>query len=95
MSDADHADIFVKVDSQYDNYTVAEIEVFNHKLSEILCVSPQGVLLLCQVEKGCFQLTFQVPSFVQQEIFPPSKEQEMALAALGIIRLTWGVPVHR
>ena len=33
ISDADHADIFVKVDAQYENYTVAEIEVFRHKLS--------------------------------------------------------------
>ena len=28
VSDTEHADIFVKVDSQYDNYTVAEIEGF-------------------------------------------------------------------
>ena len=44
VSDVHHADIFVKVDAQYENYTVAEIEVFRHKLSEILRVSSQGVL---------------------------------------------------
>ena len=60
VSDAD-ADIFVKLDSQYDNYTVTQIEVFRHKLSEILRISSQGVLRLCRVEKGCIQLTFQVP----------------------------------
>ena len=90
VSDADHADIFVKVDAQYENYTVAEIEVFRHKLSDILRVSSQGVLRLCRVEKGCFQLTFQVPSFVQQEIFPLSREQERALKAEGVIKLTCG-----
>ena len=90
VSDADHADIFVKVDSQYENYTVAQLEGFRHKLSEILCISSQGILRLCRVEKGCFQLTFQVPSFVKQQIFPLSKEQEKTLEALGVIRLTCG-----
>ena len=90
VSDADHADIFVKVDTQYENYTVAQIEGFRHKLSEILRVSSQSILRLCRVEKGCFQLTFQVPSFLQKEIFPLSRQQERALEALGVIRLTCG-----
>ena len=90
VSDADHADVFVKVDSQYETYTVEEIEMFRHKLSEILRVSSQGILRLCRIDKGCFQLMFQVPSLVQQEIFPLVKEQEKALAALGVIKLTCG-----
>ena len=90
ISDIDHADVFVKVDSQYETYTVAEIEMFRHKLSEILRVSSQGILRLCRVDKGCFQLMFQVPSLVQQEIFPLSKEQEKALAAMGVMKLTCG-----
>ena len=90
VSDADHADIFVKLDSQYDNYTVAQIEGFRHKLSDILRVSSQNILRLCRVEKGCFQLIFQVPSFVQLRIFPLSREQESGLAAIGVFRLTCG-----
>ena len=90
VSSTDHADIFVKVDSQYENYSVAQIEDFRHKLSEILGVSPQGILRLCRVDKGCFQLMLQVPSFAQQEIFPLSREQEKALAAMGVIRLICG-----
>ena len=43
-----------------------------------------------QVEEGCLQLIFQVPSFVQQEIVPLSSEQERALAAEDVIRLTRG-----
>ena len=89
VSDADHADIFVNVDSQYDDYTVAEIEVFCHSVSEIVCVSPR-ILRLCRVDKGCFQLMFQVPSFVQHEIFPLSREQEMALEEESVIKLTCG-----
>ena len=90
VSDADHVDVFVKVDSQYEEYTVTEIEWFRNKLSDILRVSSQGILHLCRVDKGCFQLMFQVPSFVQHEIFPLSREQEKALAGMGVIRFTCG-----
>ena len=89
-SGRDHADIFVKLDSRYDNYTVAEIKGFCHKLSETLHLSSKGVLRLCRVEKGCFQLTFQVSSFVQHEIFPLSSEQEKTLKAEGVIKLMCG-----
>ena len=89
-SDTNHADVFVKVDSQYENYTVTEVERFRCQLSKTLQVSRQGVLRLCRVEKGCFQLMFQVPSFVQQKIFPLSREQERALAQERVIRLTCG-----
>ena len=85
-----HADILVKIDSRYENYTLAEIEDFVQELSDLLGVSSKGVLRLCWVQKGCFELMFQIPSFVQQEIFPLSGEQERALAAKGVIRLTCG-----
>ena len=88
--DADHADIFVKLDSHYDDYTVAEIEVFRHRLSKILRASSESALRLCRVEKGCIQLVFQVPLFVQQEVFPLCREQEMALEAMGVIKLKCG-----
>ena len=90
VSNIDHADIFVKLDSQYDNYTVAQIEGFRQKLSEILHISSQGILRLCRVDKGCFQVMFQVPSFVQQEIFPLSKKQKKALKDADVIKLTCG-----
>ena len=90
VSDADHADLFVKLDSQYDNYTVAEIEEFRRKLSKLLRASHQGIVRLCRVDKGCVQLTFQVPLFVQLKMFPLSREQEESLATMGVIRLTCG-----
>ena len=89
-SETGNADVFVKLDSRYDNYTVAEIKGFCRKLSETLHLSSKGVLRLCRVEKGCFQLTFQVPSFVQHEIFPLSREQEEILKAEGVIKLMCG-----
>ena len=89
-SNADHADLVVKLDSVYEKYTVKELKKFEYRLSRIFCVKPQSVLRLCRVEEGCLQLIFQVPSFVQQEIFPLSSEQESALAAESVIRLTFG-----
>ena len=89
-SETDHTDVFVKVDSQYENFAVIEVERFRCHLSKILRVSSQGVLRVCRVEKGCFQLMFQVPSFVQQRIFPLSREQERALVEERVIRLTCG-----
>ena len=90
MSDADHADLVVKVDSVFEEFTVKELKKFQYRLGRTLHVSSQSVLHLCRVEEGCLQLIFQVPSFVQQEIFPLSSEQESALAAEGVIRLTCG-----
>ena len=87
--DAGNADLFVKVDSKYENCTVEEIDKFCHKLSEILCVT-QGILRLCRVEEGCVQLMLQVPTLVQQEIFPLSRQQEKHLMAVGVIRLRCG-----
>ena len=89
-SSADHVDLVVKVDSVYEKFTVKELKKFRYRLSRIFYVAPQTVLRLCRVEEGCLQLIFQVPSFVQQEIFPLSSEQESALAAEGVIRLTCG-----
>ena len=89
-SDADHANLVVKVDSVYEDFTVKELKKFQYRLSRTLHVSPQSVLRLCRVEEGCLKLFFQVPSFVQQKIFPLSREQESALAAEAVIRLTCG-----
>ena len=87
-SNGDHNDLVLKVDSAYEQFTVEELENFEYRLTKIFHISSQGVLRLCRVEEGCLQLIFQVPSFVQQEIFPLSSEQERALAAEGVIRLT-------
>ena len=89
-SDAEHVDLVVKVDSVFEEFTVKELKKFQYRLGQIICVAPQSVLRLCRVEEGCLQLIFQVPSFVQQDIFPLSSEQECALTAKGVIRLTCG-----
>ena len=88
VSEMGHVDIIVKVDSHYETYTVQELRDFRKRLMEILHIS--SVLNLYKAEKGCFQLTFQVPSFVQQKIFPLSSEQERDLASIRVITLTCG-----
>ena len=88
--ETDHSNIFVKLDLQFDSYTVAEIKCFCHKLSKILGVSSKGVLRLCQIKMGCIQLILQVPLSVQQKIFPLSREQERTLKTKGVIKLTCG-----
>ena len=42
------------------------------------------------MEERCLLLLFQVPSFVELEIFPLSSEQETALVAEGVVQLTCG-----
>ena len=64
-SDADHTELVVKIDSVYQEYTLKELQ----KLSRALHVAPLA-LRHCQVEEGCLLLLFQVPSFVELEIFP-------------------------
>ena len=90
VSEENHAEIFVKVDSKYENYTVKEVKKFCWQLCKIHGVTSHGLFRLCQVEKGCLRFMFQIPSFVQEKIFPLSREQEMSLAEEGIIRLTCG-----
>ena len=89
-SDAEHVDLVVKVDSVFEEFTVKELKKFQYRLGRVFCVSSQSALRLCRVEEGCLQLIFQVPSFVQEEIFPLSSEHESALAAEGVTRLTCG-----
>ena len=47
MSNAEHVDLVVKVDSVYENFTVKELKNFEYRLSRIFCVSPRSVLRLC------------------------------------------------
>ena len=58
-------------------------------VAEILEVESE-TLYLCQIDKGCVELLFQVPSFVEEDIFPLSVEQERSLTSVGVTRLTCG-----
>ena len=74
----------VKLDKCYERYTGTQLKLLEVELCEILGISD---LKLIRIERGCIQLTFQIPVFVQQAIFPLSIDQEVKLKSLGILRL--------
>lgn len=82
--------LIVKLDSAYDDCTLNHLQIFKNKLCKILCLSNDGVLNLCQVEKGCIKLTFQLPNFVPSAVFPLSQIQMRALLDLKILWLLCG-----
>ena len=85
----DSTDLIVKLDSSYRRCTLCYLEEFTTKLSDILKVDYR-VMRLCEVRPGCYELTFEIPSFVESDVFPLSPDQEVALKDLGVIRLQCG-----
>lgn len=53
-----------------------------------LTIAAVQTLHLCQIDQGCVELQFQIPSFVEEDIFPLSVEQERSLTTIGVTRLT-------
>ena len=68
-SSADHADLVVKVDSVYDEFTVEELKKFQYRLSRTLQVSPQTVLRLCRAEEGCCSSSSRYPHLCSRRYF--------------------------
>ena len=84
----DQANLIVKVEGvNLEIYTAKHLEVFQSRISNIIKVS-KYTLRLCTVEKGCLQLTFQMPCFVKEVIFSISASQKAALQGEGVTRLT-------
>ena len=90
MSEEGHANMFVTLDDSFDNCTLSHLNVFISNLRKTLNISSDVVLKLCRINPGSIKLTFQLPHFVQQAIFPLSSEQEAALAGLGVVQLSCG-----
>ena len=68
---------------------MAQLILLQNHLCDILGLM-QGVLRLCAVKKGCFEITMQAPAHIQKIIFPLSSHQETELCNLKIVRLTCG-----
>ena len=82
----------VKVEESWDPSEGCSLENvlrLSNSLADILEVDPM-MLHLCRIDKGCVELLFQVPSFVEEDIFPLSVEQERSLTSVGVTRLTCG-----
>ena len=86
----DDCTIIVKLDESYDDCTALQLIILKNKLCDIFNILDNGVLRLCTVEQGCYELTFQAPLFIQESIFPLSSEQETALNKLKIVWLLCG-----
>ena len=85
-SKSGHVRIVVKLDEDLEKYTVAELKLFQRNLSRILNLK-EYALCLISVDKGCLELTFQMPSFLKQKVFPLSYKQEEALKWEGVVKV--------
>ena len=66
---ASQCDVYVKVESRFERLTLHELGRFRKNISDLLSVKRYAVRLCC-IEKGCIRLTFQIPKFVRERIFP-------------------------
>lgn len=78
--------VVVKVDKSLESFTLEGLQAFKDKLSTIFHLE-RPLELLC-VEKGCMQMTYQIPPTVERRIFPLSPEQLRELQAEGVIMLS-------
>ena len=69
--------------------TLEQVLELKISFAEILGVEPE-TLYLCRIDKGCMQLLFRVPSFIEEDVFPLSVEQESSLVSVGLAKLTCG-----
>ena len=90
--DKEKTRLVVKVERSWDLREERTLETtlrLRNSLGDILGVEPE-TLFLCRIDEGCIELLFQVPPFVEEDIFALSKEQERLLISVGVIRLTCG-----
>ena len=73
----------------FKKYSIDHLQQFIDNVASILNL-PIELLLLKSVKPGCLELTLQVPPSIYQNSFPLSPQQEAALAALGVIRISAG-----
>ena len=73
-----------------EDITCEAILQMRGRIAEILHVK-LAALIIVRVKAGCVQLTFLIPKFVAQEIFPLSDDQTSALSRdVAVIRLECG-----
>ena len=73
-----------------EDITCEAILQMRGRIAEILHVK-LAALIIVRVDAGCVQLTFLIPKFVAQEIFPLSDDQTSALSKdVAVIRLECG-----
>ena len=80
------AKFVLKLDGIADSYmyTLEKLQSFRNQVAEICRVSALA-LHLQKVEDGCIKVTFLIPLFLKDEMFPLSKDQKQALTDLGVV----------
>ena len=84
-----HANLFVTLDTSYENYTVSHLYAFVNSLHRVLKIPPMS-LRLCRIGPGSLKLIFQLPHSIHRTSFPPSSDQEADLASLSVTLLSCG-----
>lgn len=87
-ADKGKSKLVVKLQGAMDP-SLTNVTDLRYTLSDILEVKPD-TLFLYRIKEGCVELMFQVPSFIEEDIFPLSVEQERSLPYIGVSRLTCG-----
>jgi len=92
IADKGKTSLVVKVEESWDPTDGCSLENvlrLRNSIAEILEVESE-TLYLCRIDKGCVELLFQVPSFVEEDVFPLSMEEERSLVSVGVSRFTCG-----
>ena len=73
-----------------EDVTLRDLLRIRIRIAKLLCVNV-AALSIDSANPGCVQLTFLIPKFIAQEIFPLSNEQTLALSKdASVIRLECG-----
>ena len=78
----------IKLDSYY-KCKLVELKEFQERMCHILQIPFYAAKLQC-VKKGCFQITFLIPSIFQKTAFPLTTEQKSDLVKLKVLHLRCG-----
>ena len=84
-----NAHVTLKTDSEWSTIRIDQLEEVKCNLAKVLKVQPHSLYLL-SAKYGCVQLTFLIPEFVAEAIFPLSTELEAVLTEEGILELHCG-----
>ena len=79
--------VYIKLDSKLEAMTINELREFRFKVSEIIDTHVSTIHFCC-VKRGCIQVMWQIPYFIEQIILPLSPEKENMLELLGVTQFS-------
>ena len=81
-------DVYVKLDSTLEaKLGIEKLREFRHQISKILEINKLAIRFCC-AQKGCVELKFQLPNFIEKAIIPLSFEEKVQLKQLGVIQFS-------